>query len=319
MDGTPLSKTMDRDDLTRPACRLILSELFGLMRRMQSQSAAYSSWYGKLDGWPSLWERANRGEGYAPWPGNPDEARVPWFLLWEIAWLAAHTPVRPGARVLDMGGAGSLFSCYLASRGIEVHAIDLDESLCRQARETARRMGWRLLARRMDMTRLDYPDGFFSHVFSVCVFEHLPISGRVACNREVCRVLAPGGTASYTFDYANPQSFGRLDTPEDVHRQLVEPSGLQPRGSREFWDCGKRYLQTPQCAGFSRFTRLAATAQAFVTRSVDRRRLAEGTTSYTFGALFLRKPDGRAAGEVAGGAREGSAERRPKGERRRAG
>lgn len=284
-----INKTMDRADLERPECQAVLLELFGLMRRMQARGAPYSSWYGSVDAWPSAWEHINRGTGYQPYPGNPDELRIPWFLLWEIAWLAANMPMRRTARVLDMGGAGSLFSCYLASRGFEVHAIDLREDLCAQAAKTASIMGWRIAARRMDMTRLDYPNEYFDHVFSVCVFEHLPVSGRIECNREVWRVLRPGGTAGYTFDYANPQSFGRIDTPDDVQRQFVEPSGLCLRGGGTFVDNGLRYLEPPQCFGFSRVLRMAAGLHAAIKGTLSASRVLTKATSYTFGAVFLEK------------------------------
>jgi SAM-dependent methyltransferase len=287
-----INKTMDRNDLLRPDCRAVLAELFGLMRRMRSRGAKYSSWYGQSDAWPSAWEHINRGAEYQPWPGNPDELAVPWFLLWEIAWLVVNTHMKAGSRVLDMGGAGSLFSCYLASRGHEVHTIDLDAGLCRLAEETAARMNWRMTAQRMDMTELSFPAEYFDHVFSVCVFEHLPVSGRVTCNRQVARVLRAGGTASYSFDYDNPQSFGRLDTPEDVRRQLIEPSGLNLRGEGAFWDGGQRYLQAPQCFGFGRFTETAARLHAFLRGSIERRRALNHATSYTIGAIFLEKTVG---------------------------
>ncbi|MEK6642665.1 MAG: class I SAM-dependent methyltransferase [Planctomycetota bacterium] len=284
-----INKTMDRDDLASPECRLILIELFGLMRRMRNAGVHYSSWYGRADAWPSVWEHVNRGSDYQSTPGNPDELRVPWFLLWEIAWLVANTPIRPGARVLDMGGAGSLFTCYLASRGMDVHTIDLQDNLCRRTADIADRMKWRLTARQMDMSRLEYPDSHFDHVFSVCVFEHLPVSGRIQCNEQVARVLRPGGSAAYTFDYANPQSFGRIDTPDDVMRQFVEPSRLKLAGDGVFHDNGKRYLETPQCFGFGRFTRGMATVHAAVTGQVLPSRAIIGTTSYSMGAVFLEK------------------------------
>lgn len=289
MNAGPINKTMDRADLERPECRVVLAELFGLMRQMRERGARYSSWYGRDDGWPSAWEHINRGKDYQPWPGNPDELRVPWFLLWEIVWLVVNTPLRPGSRVLDMGGAGSLFSCYLASRGHEVYAIDLQESLCRLANETAATMNWRLHAQPMDMTRLDFPPDHFDHAFSVCVLEHLPVSGRVRCGGETARVLRPGGTASYTFDYADPQAFGRLSTPDEVDRQLVGPAGLSVRGNARFVDGGKRYLSPPQGFGFGRAARLAAGVQAFASGALDRRRLVRGDITYTFGALFLKK------------------------------
>jgi SAM-dependent methyltransferase len=290
MDASHINKTMDRTDLERPDCQAILQELFALMRRMQSRGAAYSSWYGGLGDWPGIWDIVNRGAHYRPWPGNPDELRIPWFLLWEIAWIVANSPMRRGARVLDMGGAGSLFSCFLANRGLDVVAIDLDRGLCDRANETAKRMNWRLTAHCMDMTALSFDDECFDHVFSVCVFEHLPISGRIACNAHVARVLRPGGTAAYTFDYGNPQSFGRLDSADDVRRQFVEPSGLRVRGEADFVDTGRRYLEAPQCFGFGRFTRLAARLHAGLRGSVGLRRALSGSCSYTIGAQFLEKP-----------------------------
>jgi SAM-dependent methyltransferase len=289
MNDAVINKTMDRDDLSRPDIRLILLELFALMRRMNRRGADYSSWYGRSAAWPSAWEHINRDEHYLPHPENPDELRIPWFLLWEIAWLITHTPLPRAARILDMGGAGSLFTCLLAARGHEVHSIDLQESLCRKAQAAAQKMNWRLHPRQMDMTNLDYPPEHFDAVFSVCVFEHLPVSGRIACNREVARVLRPRGTAAYTFDYANPQSFGRLDTPDDVLHQFVIPSGLAMRGDERFHDNGKRYLDCPQCFGFGRLLRAAARAHAAITGSVQPVRALTGRTSYTMGAVFLEK------------------------------
>lgn len=287
---TAINKTMDRADLDRPGCRAILAELFALMRRMKSLGARYSSWYGTVDRWPGAWQHVNRGEDYHPCPGNPDELAIPWFLLWQIAWVCVNTPLKAGARVLDMGGAGSLFSCYLANRGHEVVAIDLEEPLCNLANETAARMNWRMSGQRMDMQDLGFPDDHFDHVFSICVFEHLPVSGRLACNRHVARVLKPGGTAAFTFDYANPQSFGRLDSADDVETQFVGPSGLQVRGNRRFVETGRRYLLPPQLFGFNRLTRGAARLHARLRGDVRIDQIGfAGDGSYTIGALFLEK------------------------------
>lgn len=292
--ATDINKSMQRSDLDRPECKAVLRPLFELMRTMQARSVPYSSWYGATDAWPSVWEHINRGEDYQPYPGNPDELRIPWFLLWEIAWLTAHTPMKPGARILDMGGAGSLFSCFLASLGHEVHTIDLNPALRELALHQARSMRWDLHPRVMDMTQLDYPSDYFDHVFSVCVFEHLPVSGRIACNGELRRILKPGGTTGFTFDYANPQSFGRIDSPGDVRRQFVDASGLEVRGNAVFVDAGERDLETPCTFGFGRITRWAARIHAAVRGSVVARRALLGRTRYTFGALMMMKPDNRA-------------------------
>ncbi len=285
-----INKSMDREDLRLPGCQAVLAELFGLMRRMQRAGVSHSSWYGTLDAWPSPWEWINRGPDYAPWPDNPDEVRIPWFLLWEIAWLIANTPMRRGSRVLDMGGAASLFSCYLASRGHDVVSIDLNPALVAHSDRIAAAMNWRLAARSMDMQDLDFPDQHFDHVFSICVFEHLPISGRVQCSSSVQRVLKPGGTAAFTFDYANPQAFARIDTPHDVEEQLIAPTGLTPRGNMPFLDAGKRYLDAPTHFGFGRLTALVSRLNAWLKGQLDSRKMADRHRRYTFGAVFLEKP-----------------------------
>ncbi|MFO0974253.1 MAG: class I SAM-dependent methyltransferase [Phycisphaerae bacterium] len=286
---------MDRADLHSPACQLVLVQLFALMRRMQALQLDYSSWYGRLAAWPSPWEFLNRGADYEPWPGNPDELRIPWFLLWEIAWVVANTPLQPGSRVLDMGGAASLFACFLAARGHEVIAIDINPELISHTHALARAAGWRLSARQMDMQALDFPPNHFAHVFSLCVLEHLPVCGRVACSEKVAAILQPGGTASYTFDYANPQSFGRLDSPADVHQQIIEPARLAVRSNRTFHDSGQRYLDAPAYFGLGRASAFANRLGAWVRGDIDRRRVRNRDRRYTFGAVFLEKPSDRAA------------------------
>jgi len=50
--------------------------------------------------------------------------------LWENAWVAYHSGVRPEHRVLDIGGASTAFVFYLASLGCCVKVIDNDWSCC---------------------------------------------------------------------------------------------------------------------------------------------------------------------------------------------
>ncbi|MCK6458051.1 MAG: class I SAM-dependent methyltransferase [Phycisphaerae bacterium] len=288
-----LNKTMDRADLGRPDCRDVLEELFDLMRRLRRRAAAYSSWYGRLHAWPSPWEFVNRGADYQPLAANPDELAIPWFLLWEIAWTVANTPLVPGSTVLDMGGAGSLFACYLAARGHEVVAIDINPELVRQTDRIGRTMNWRLYGRCMDMQALDFPAACFQHVFSLCVYEHLPVSGRVRCGAELARILHPGGTAALTFDYNNPQAFAGIDSPQDVEAQLVVPTGLNWRGRPGFFDNGLRYLDAPPYFGFGRLSAFASRFSARLRGTIAPGRFSDRCRRYTFGAVFLKKPDAR--------------------------
>jgi len=290
MADEPINKTMDREDLARPDCAAVIEQLADLRRRLAAAGVAHSSWYGQLAGPSGLWERVNRGPGYRPWPGWDGDDRVPWFLLWEIAWLAVHTPLQPGQRVLDLGGAGSLFSCYLADRGCEVTSVDLDERLTAHADRLAAAMGWTMRGLTGDMAELDLPDVSFDHVFSVCVLEHLPVPRRRRAAGQWRRLLSPGGTVGLTFDYQCPDAGARIDRPADLQHQIIEPSGLAVRGNAEFLDDGTRYLESPHYAGFGRAARLAAMASAWMRGRIRRSRLLLRHRHYTFGALFLQKP-----------------------------
>jgi len=284
---------MDRDDLARPECEAVVREVYGVIEALRTKGLRYSSWFGRLEEPNDRFERLNRGASYAPWPGNPDDAKVPWFLLWETAWLLSRCPAGAGDAVLDMGGASSVFSCVLAARGARVLAIDLQEDLCANANEVGRAMGWDLRARAMDMRRLEVPDGSLDRIYSVCVFEHLPRYDRVEINRGIRAKLRPGGTFAITFDYANPVNMARIDTPADVRRQFVTPSGLEVVGNGEFLDNGRRYLEYP---GYYRRRdgvlaglggRLSRAARGEIRWG---RAFSSEDRHYTFGALVQRRP-----------------------------
>lgn len=243
---------MDRADLERPRAREIRAELDALVLDLRRRGLSPSNWYGGIDyGDIAAFERANRGPDYEPLPDAADDERFPWFLYWEIAWLVMHNSFEPGQRLLDLGGSSSLFSCYLASKGVEVVAVDLNPELAARGNELAAAGGWPLRNLVMDMRRLDAAElgGPFDHVTSVCVLEHIPLSGRIDVGGQVRSLLADGGSFSITFDYLNPAPTARIDSPEDVSEQFVEPSGLALRGNRDFRDNGLRYLRHPSFPG----------------------------------------------------------------------
>lgn len=285
-----LNKTMDRDDLDAPRARAVVGELNELVERMQGRDLRVSSWYGALDlpGDPESMERVNRGYGYEPLDGAADDHLFPWFLYWEIAWLTINNDFRPGERLLDLGGCSSLFACYMASKGLDVVALDLDEKLVANADELAAVTGWKMRSLCMDLRDVDLGERF-DHVTSVCVFEHLPISGRIQATTRIRDLLRDAGTFSITFDYLNPSRLARISSPADVEEQFVRPSGLRIRGNKTFHDNGKRYLLHPfhhpraEDAGW----REACIEQGqFLPAQADKIRDSD---EYTFGALLLEK------------------------------
>jgi SAM-dependent methyltransferase len=292
-ERSAINRTMDRADLDDPVGQAVNHRLDSLVAELSYRGLPASSWYGWLD--PvrdhTGWEQANRGLDYQPLPGAADDSRYPWFLYWEIAWLVRHNDFRPGQRLLDLGGSSSLFSCYLASLGLEVVTVDLNADLVSNGDRTAAAMGWNLCNLRADLRELDGSKlgGAFDHVTSVCVFEHLPISGRLEVTRQIGELLRPGGSFSITFDYANPSLLARIGSPADVERQFVAPTDLRVRGNREFLDNGKRYLLHP-------FHHPRAEAEGWKQVCLDHEQFDPAQTgevgsdhAYTFGALFQER------------------------------
>jgi SAM-dependent methyltransferase len=287
----PINKTMHRDDLLAPEAMQIVDDLNVLIHRLYSSGVSMTSWYGTLREDESrlrsllrrLWAGRmkapaigidNRGPDYEPLAGAADDRRIPWFLYWESAWLLLHGPrLHGGMRLLDAGGTSSLFSCYLASLGYEVHSVDLNPALVNNGNAIARAMSWRMHSYNMDMAALRFEDGSFDHAYSVCVFEHLDYSTKQAALREIARCLKTGGRLSITFDYRNPAPFvvgvgtdprecNRLHSSDDLRRSFLSTGCFTPVGNQEFHDDGTSWLIHPGVSG---------------------------APPYTFGALFLQR------------------------------
>ena len=167
--------------------------------------------------------------------------------------------------------------------------VDLQELLVENADAVAAATQWSLRNVVMDMRALDL-EGRFDHVTSVCVFEHVPWSDRLEVTAHIGDLLVDGGTFALTFDYANPSRLAQIASPDDVREQFVEPSGLSPRGNRDFFDNGLRYLLHP-------FHHPRAREEGWIDRCLAGGLFEPadaGTMSaqneYTFGALFLDRP-----------------------------
>ncbi|MCW4045019.1 MAG: class I SAM-dependent methyltransferase [Candidatus Bathyarchaeota archaeon] len=231
---------MDRADLEDYRAKEIVSELNNLIKELQSRQLKISSWFGKFDLSGDKFEHIMRGYNYEPLKLSADDSNFPWFKYWEIVWLTTNNDFQPDTRILDLGGSSSLFSYYLASKGLDVTTIDIQETLNRNGNNVARKMRWKLKCLTMDMRKMFFKDKF-ENVTSVCVFEHLSKVDRIRTISTIRDLLSDGGRFSITFDFG----ISHINTSRDVHDQFIKYSALHVRGNQTFVDNGKRYLLHP--------------------------------------------------------------------------
>ncbi|MFH0826961.1 MAG: class I SAM-dependent methyltransferase [Candidatus Omnitrophota bacterium] len=165
---------------------------------------------------------------------------------WENAWAICHSSIRPKDMVLDLGGASTLLSFYLASIKCRVRIIDNDWGNCGSIYNThyvAKIMNWDIRAHDRDLSQvLPFKGNFFDRVFSICVLEHLSCEVRRFMMREVGRVLKEGGIAALTFDYGSDRN-GLLSDKglrfafrDKIERDVIQPSGLKVLGNLDWVD-----------------------------------------------------------------------------------
>lgn len=278
---------MDRQDLDTQEAKKIISELNQLILLLKQKNLKISSWYGAFDLSKHSFEKINRGYNYKSLPDAADDRNFPWFLYWEIVWLVLNNNFRPGQKLLDIGGSSSLMSYYLASKGLDVVTIDLQEQLVNNADHVAKAMGWPLRNFLMDARSIELNDSF-NHIISVCVFEHIPINDRVQINFEINKLLLPEGTFSITFDYRNPSKLAEICTPEAITDQFIIPSGLSLMQNTEFFDNQKSYLLHPF---FHKDFNIQIKRTCLKNGEFQMRQFfkTKEKNDYTFAALFLKK------------------------------
>jgi len=100
------------------------------------------------------------------------------------------------ATIIDAGGGAGIYACWLASRGYQVHLIDLVPKHVEQARAASAQQPDHPLASAEvgDARRLPHADASADAVLLLGPLYHLvEREDRIACLREAHRVLRPGG------------------------------------------------------------------------------------------------------------------------------
>jgi SAM-dependent methyltransferase len=182
---------------------------------------------------------------FTSWMGDFENQRddAETCKLWENAWMVAKSGVSANSRVLDAGGASTIFSFYLASKGCEVSVIDIDwlgRSLIENAVAVASAMNWKMDVRRGDITApLPYSENYFDFIFCICVLEHMVSVERRKAIQNLVHCLKPGGILGLTMDYDFQREGDkglRFREKTKLYVDIIEPSGLTIYGNRYVQD-----------------------------------------------------------------------------------
>jgi ubiquinone/menaquinone biosynthesis C-methylase UbiE len=123
--------------------------------------------------------------------------------------LVEHTPLRPGARVLDVAtGTGAVLLPAARRVGSEGHVtgIDLSGAILGEAERASVTEGLTNVAlRKMDAEHLDFPDQTFDAV--ICAFSLFLFPDMEAALREMYRVSKPGGSIGISMFGKTPPPF----------------------------------------------------------------------------------------------------------------
>jgi cyclopropane fatty-acyl-phospholipid synthase-like methyltransferase len=133
-----------------------------------------------------------------------------------LASMAARLPASGDA--LDIGAGEGRNALFMASRGLNVLAVDQSEVGLQKARRLAEERGLALRAQVVDLQGFDEAPNSFDVVSSI--FCHLPAMLRVLVHRRVAEWLKPGGM--FVFEAYAPDQIER-DTGGPKDPALLAP------------------------------------------------------------------------------------------------
>lgn len=286
-----INKSMDLNDLNSDDAKEIIKELIELEQLFKKNNCHITSWYGEYN--PNKYYRKlnllNRGYDYCPIIDEELDYKYPNFLLWEIYWVVSNIKFKKGMTVLDIGGACSLFSFYLAMKGVKVIAIDLNKEIVEEANKIAEKMNLDYLAINKDALKYVNDCNLkFDVITSICVFEHIEIMKRKRIIKKMSKILKFNGQVAFTFDYKNPSKFVNINNFEDIKAQFLCNKSLVLKGNNSFYDNNINYLIHPfyRKPIFWKYKIKSIKKGNFPLWEIFR---TKKENDYSFGAIFLKK------------------------------
>jgi len=240
-----VNRTMRKTDFLEPTFRAAADAVQETQRMLNARGLEYTHWCGQLGDAHLETTKLNKGPKYEPLEWAYDDARIPWYTLWEYSSVLVATDLlnlelKP-KRVLSLGGSASSMEATIARFGHHVEVIDRRRNMLEHAKANAKQMGWDMTFQHADLKDIDrvlqagnaVP---FDVVVSVSVLFLAGGDAREAVREDLQHHVRPGGIAAITFDFVNPNPERYIDDPE----AQLSFQGFQRVGA-PFYDRGDRH------------------------------------------------------------------------------
>lgn len=173
---------------------------------------------------------------------------VNFYRCWEFPLILSYFHLDHKVRLLDVGAHRSVFPWVMASRGCEVHVIDIDPQVSIQKRyeRYLKRDGdleGQVHVTVQDATATSFKDEFFDLILNISAVEHFPGDGDIEFVKEAIRLLKPGGRLFFSFGIGEEYQEGRWEwlfcrtyDKEALEKRIIEPSGMEVEAEFYFED-----------------------------------------------------------------------------------
>ncbi|MEO1590765.1 MAG: class I SAM-dependent methyltransferase [Cyanobacteria bacterium J06632_22] len=218
-----------------------------------------------------------------------------YMRAWEYVRLLDILDIPEGASVLDVGGAGTPLTFYLAAiKKCQVTTVDLQPELVEHTNAVARQQGWPLQAVCQDFTQYT-TDQSFDYAVSLSVIEHMRDEVKAKTTEKMGQLLKPGGKICITFDFgqttvyegnASGEVYCQLTSIDAIRDWMIQPSQCDLMG-----DFGFSRASSDEAVTVRNTFRDLPVIPYFPPDFAPLRQLLYKPLGYTYGSLFMVKPE----------------------------